>query len=354
MRPAQGIRRTSALGALAAALAVPLATPASAEELGATSTMVNPQEAISGWAAEQFMSGAAGWIYAGIEAVVGGALEAIHSSTSVDPSVVWFSGPGSPFAAVRGIAVSVVLMMALGSIVLGVIQGDAAGMARRALLGVPAAAIATAAITVVTAHALAITDALASAVLAPTATSAGQTLAGLFTVSSISTGGAAGVLLGGIAIIAGVVIWAELLVRSVLVLLLVAVAPLSFAAAVFPPARDAARRMYELLVAVVLSKLVIAIALAVGIAALAHSPTTGVAPLVVGMGVLVLAAFSPFVVLRLFPMVESAAVASGVSSMPVRAAQTTIGTGATATSLGRGAMPPTPAPIVASLSGSKP
>jgi hypothetical protein len=140
----------------------------------------------------------------------------------------------------------------------------------------------------------------------------------------------------------------ELLVRSALVYLLVAVNPIGFAAAVWPTARGLLRRLAELLVAVVVSKFVICVALAVGVAALAGAGQaapagTGVGTaaaaslggLLVGGSVLALAAFSPFVVLKLMPIAEAALVAHGVSHAPLRSAQTGMSTYYYASSLSR-------------------
>ncbi|MEZ5230759.1 MAG: hypothetical protein R2710_30035 [Acidimicrobiales bacterium] len=64
------------------------------------------------------------------------------------------------------------------------------------------------------------------------------------------------------------------MVRSVLVYVIVALSPLAFAATVWPSARGVLRRMVELLVAVIFSASVIAIAISVGVAALSGATAT--------------------------------------------------------------------------------
>ncbi|HVM06932.1 MAG TPA: hypothetical protein VM345_00585 [Acidimicrobiales bacterium] len=310
---------------------------AAAQEVGGV--VEEATSAVGGWAVDRFFDHLAAWIADGLATIVGGVSSAMSSSTAVDPTAVWFSGPSSPYAAVRSAAAAAALLMVLASIVAGVATGDPGGMARRVLLGVPAAALATAVITVVTARALTLTDALSASILAPTTAGSTQAMVELFASASVLTNGAAGVIVAVVAMLAAIVVWVELLVRSALVVILIALSPLSFAAAIFPPARSAARRVCELLVAVVLSKLVIAVAFAVGLAALGTAGDEGMAPLVVGSTVLVLAAFSPFLVLRLFPLTEAATAGQSAAGMPVRAAQTTLAVAATAASVGRVASP---------------
>ena len=63
--------------------------------------------------------------------------------------------------------------------------------------------------------------------------------------SSRLQGGFAVVLVGLIAVIGGLLLWVELLVRSAIVYLLVALSPLAFAAMVWPAVRGVARRLAE-------------------------------------------------------------------------------------------------------------
>jgi len=161
-------------------------------------------------------------------------------------------------------------------------------------------------------------------------------LGGFTVAAGAANAGFAVVVLGLVAVVAALALWVELLVRSGLVYLLVAISPLGFAAAVWPAARGLLRRSVELLVAVVVSKLVIVIALAVGVAAMAGvgSVASGSGPaeaaggavgaLLAGAVVLGLAAFSPFLVVKLVPAAEAALVAQGTSRGPLRTAQTAL------------------------------
>ncbi len=99
---------------------------------------------------------------------------------------------------------------------------------------------------------------------------------------------------------------------------------------------------------VIVSKFVICVAISVGVAALAGAGTgtpnaTGtdsgvgasMGALFVGAAVLVIAAFAPFLVLKLIPWAEAAVVAHGMSRSPVRAANTAVWTANSASSLAR-------------------
>jgi hypothetical protein len=230
----------------------------------------------------------------------------------------------------------------------GLVRGDPGAMVRRLAADVPLAVLGIAATVAVTAKLLDLTDALSTAVLDQSHGQALRFLSG-FGALAVGTQGFAVVVVGVLAILAALLLWVELMVRSALVYLLVAVSPLAFAAMVWPAARGVLRRTAHLLLAVILSKFVIAVALAVGVAALAGSPgtggaavgasmlgglgtggngdpATGLGTLLVGGVILAMAAFAPFIVLRLIPIAEAALVAQGVSRGPARATQSGLGT----------------------------
>ena len=90
-----------------------------------------------------------------------------------------------------------------------------------------------------------------------------------------ATQGFAAVVIGLVVVLAALLLWIELMVRASLVYLLVAISPLGFAATLWPSARGFLRRTIEILVAVILSKLVICICLAIGVAALGGAGSAG-------------------------------------------------------------------------------
>jgi hypothetical protein len=148
-------------------------------------------------------------------------------------------------------------------------------------------------------------------------------------------------VLGLVTVFAGLVLVAELVVRAALIYIVVALAPLVFAARLWPATRGATRKLLDLLVALILSKLVIAIALAVAAAAAVGSGSAGevtalpppevfaedpggsvtqaVGILLTAAAAFGVSAFSPLLITRLLPMTESAVIAHGVKGGPVRA-----------------------------------
>ena len=140
-------------------------------------------------------------------------------------------------------------------------------------------------------------------------------------------------VLGLVTVLAGLVLVAELVVRSALIYIVVALAPLVFAARLWPATKGASRKLLDLLVALILSKLVIAIALAVAAAAavgagsggevtalpepevFAEDPggsvTQAVGILLTAAAAFGVSAFSPLLIARLLPMTEAAVVAQG-------------------------------------------
>ena len=306
---------------------------------------------IGGWAFDKVAEGIANWVLGAVEFFVNGSIDFLRTSSTPDPNAAWFSGPGSPYATVRNLAELLLAAFIFLGVIQGLLRGDTAGMIRRVAGGVPAAVAGMVLTTTVVGHLLALTDAMSNAVLAHTGDQALHFLSGFGATATSATGGFAAVLLGLVAAAAGLLLWIELIVRASLVYVLVAISPLSFAAIVWPATRSALRRTVELLLAVVFSKVVICIALAIGVAALSGAGTAGTSAsggagftsnagasaggLLVGAVLLGLAAFSPFIVLKIVPIAESALVAQGISHAPARGAQAGMSTVNSASSLRR-------------------
>lgn len=298
----------------------------------------------AGWGFDKVAAGIAKWVLGAVSFFVDGAVRFLQTSSRPQVDADWFAGPGSPFAAVRNIAGVLLLAFALLAVLQGLLHGDVAMMVRQVAGKLPAAIAGMVVTTAVVVKLLDLTDALSGAVLATTDQQALHFLSGFGVAVTGLTSGFAAVVLGLVAVVAALILWVELLVRSSLVYLLVAISPLGFAAMVWPSARGFLRKTIELLVAVILSKFVICVALAIGVAALSgagetagtDSASAGLGTLLVGAVLLGLAAFSPFIVLKLVPAVEAAVVAHGVSRGPLRAAQSGAASYSTVTRLAGG------------------
>lgn len=292
----------------------------------------------AGWAFDKVAEGIAKWVLGAVEFFVNGAIDFLRTSTRPDVTATWFAGPGSPYAAVRNLAGLLLCAFVFLGLLQGLLAGDATTMVRRVVGNLPGAIAGMVLATVVVAHLLELTDAMSDAVMADTNDQALHFLSGFSVAVTDTNSGFAAVVLGLVAVFAGLLLWIELIVRSALVYLLVAISPLGFAATLWPAARGVLRRTIELLLATILSKLAICIALAVGVAALSGAGSSGngqsaasgagasAGTLLVGTVLLGLAAFAPFIVLKLIPIAEAAVIAQGISRGPARAAQTGLST----------------------------
>jgi hypothetical protein len=112
---------------------------------------------------------------------------------------------------------------------------------------------------------------------------------------------------GLLAAAAALALWVELLIRSAAVYVIVLMLPLFFAALVWPARRVWAVRAVELLVALILSKFAIVAVLSLGGAALGHTTVPSFTSMLAGSTLILLAAFSPWALLRMLPLHELAA-----------------------------------------------
>lgn len=120
------------------------------------------------------------------------------------------------------------------------------------------------------------------------------------------------IVVGALVVILGAVaLWVELLVRASVIYIVVAFLPLGFAGLVWPATARWARRLVEILAALVFSQLVIGIILSLGSALLAAASPDWFGQVLAGGAILVLAAYSPFLLLRLAPLVDSVALGAG-------------------------------------------
>ncbi|MFN2638041.1 MAG: hypothetical protein ABR585_13535, partial [Gemmatimonadaceae bacterium] len=270
-------------------LALTLASaPAARADLPGTGIVKDVIGGATGWTFGTIAAGISEWVLGGVSYFVNGAVDFLRTSARPDVEAVWFAGPGSPYAAVRGVALVLLVGFVLLGVLQGLVQGDAAGMLKRVAGKLPIAVVGMVVTAAVTGRLLALTDALSDAVLSGTGGQALHFLSGFGgTTASGATSGFAGVVLGLVAVLAALVLWVELIVRASLIYLLVAISPIGFAATLWPAARGFLRKTVEVLVAVIASKFVICVALSIGVAALAGAggvaPESAAAPIASGM-----------------------------------------------------------------------
>jgi len=306
---------------------------------------------VGGAAAQGFgliIGGLSKWVLDAVVWVVGGVFNFFLGATDPNVQADWFIRGHGPYATTVGIAATLLVGFVLIGITQGVLTGDVAGMLRRITFELPVAVLAMVGLITVTQALIRLTDELSRGLLKQFGDDVQHFTAGVNSVSALggpTTSSFVVVVLALVSVLAGVVLVAELVVRSALIYIVVALAPLVFAAQLWPALRGVARKLLELLVALIVSKLVVAIALAVAAAAavgagagaggqvsslsppevLAHSPggsiTQAVGILLAATAAFGVAAFSPLLIARLLPLTEAALVASGIRGGPVRAGQ---------------------------------
>jgi type IV secretion system protein TrbL len=307
--------------------------PADALTIPGEGLVTNSLNDAAGSAFDAAAHGVVTWVLDSVSYFTGGVVNFLNTASSPGVDSVWFSGPNSPYASVRSIALTLLLGFFLLGLLSGLVHGDANGMIRRMIGSVPAAIAGMVLAPQVTSLLLNLTDSLSTNVLSNSGTDALNFISTFSAAVNVGTGGFGTLIIAIFAILSALLLWIELLLRSALVYFLIALSPLAFAAMVWPAAKGALRRLMELVVAAIFSKLVICIALSVGAAALgtaghAAGPNAGVGTaaaagigsLVTGTTLLVLASWAPFLLMRMMPVIETAVVAQGISRGPMRAA----------------------------------
>ena len=243
----------------------------------------------------------------------------------------------SPFQLAVGIGAAMLSLTLMAALVRAVLAGSPGGIAKAVGRDLPAAVFTMLATILFTQVALDLTDEISNWVWAGTRDDAARALEA---ISQILAAGMPASHFLGIVVAVGLLLsmlflWVVLFVReSLIYLVIVFSAAFAWPMMVFPPLRDTAKKAGELLLALIICKPVITLALSVGVSALAGIGGTGtpgdgagtnlareVGTLVVGVITFGLAAFMPFLCWKLMPLVAAAVVAQGVASAPMRAAQ---------------------------------
>jgi hypothetical protein len=271
------------------------------------------------------------WVADGAVGLLQQITDKLVNSATPDLNSAWF---GKHYSTMWSLAALLILPILLAAIIQGLIRGDPIEMLRAAFVRVPTAIFFTAIAIAVAVAALTVTDGLTSAVSAGMGSDLSSFLGKVGSTVGAGVGVATGspvaplfvVFLGALVLAVGAfLIFLELIVREAALYICVLFLPLVLATSVWAPARVWTKRLVELLAAVVLSKFVIVAILAVGAGAMAAgSNGTGLAAILIGAAVVLLAALSPFKLLALIPMME-ASIASGAHGSGTAAGQHVIG-----------------------------
>jgi hypothetical protein len=272
------------------------------------------------------------WVLSGTASLVEACGRAIEATTA--PSL------GMAFEGELRVLERLGALLTLGFLLVALIQAilrqDLGGLLRAVLLRLPFAVIAGAGAAGLVALALRATDEMSQALMGSSLLPIGALvghLAGLLAGQrspSVLDAGFAGALVALVVAAVSLLLWLELVVRSSAIVVATLFLPLALAGVVWQESLHFAKRLGELLSALVLSKLVVVAILV--LAARTVADANGLDGLVQGGALLGLAAVSPFSLLRLVPMVEAGALGhlEGVGRKAARAsAGLALGVGST-------------------------
>ena len=323
----------SAAAALPAAAAPQAVGPSAALPCPPVITC-DPAGALAGHAANDAARAAldatVGWVADGAKALLDRIGALIGDTTDVEVIPPWTA---DRVAAMQRLAVVIALPLLLAALISAVIHQDPGRLIRAVGVYLPLAVLSMFVAVQLTNIGLAVTDELckqfsadAGQHTAQAFQNMGKAMTSLYSPVTPGTGGFVAFLAAIVVVIGALVIWLEMLLRSTAIYVAVMFLPLTLSGLVWPATARCAKRLIEILVALILSKFVVVavIDLAVNGLAASNAPTDGISAGLSGAAMLLLAAFAPFALLRLVPLVEAGVIGhlEGMSRRPVGAAMT--------------------------------
>ena len=253
-----------------------------------------------------------GWVASGAESALKETAKVIDDTTSPQLTSGWFS---SSYWRVAGIAALLTVPFLCAAAIHAVVRSDLGLLTRAAFGYLPLSLLVVGIASQLTMLLLAGTDEMSSIVASASLHADGvflSTTSVRAVAESVATGNPFVTFLAAvITVTATLTLWLELLVRNAAVYVIVLMLPLFFAAMVWPARRTLAIRAIETLIALILSKFAIVAVLSLGGSALGHSTTPGAAAVLTGGTLVLLAAFTPWALLRMLPLHEVASAAAG-------------------------------------------
>lgn len=297
--------------------------------------VTTPFQAAAGWAWDTVVQGITDWILKGVLALLMSMWNFMDTASSPRLTSEWFyTAESSPFRIAFGIGVTMVALLVLLALIRAVAAGSPGAVLRSVGHDLPVAVFSMVCLVVVSAAAVDLADGLSDFIWAQTRDDAITAMDGLGVTLMAGLGNMhfLGIVVSLVLLLAMLFMWVVLFVRESLIYLVVIYA-VSFGlpSMLFPPLRDTAKKVLELLVALIIAKPVMVLALSVGVSALGGIGATGepgepfgdnlaheLGTLISGVITFGLAAFMPFLVWKLMPIVAAAVVAQGIASAPLR------------------------------------
>ena len=267
-----------------------------------------------------------GLIADAVAAVTGAIVSAMDSTTAVDLNGGFFPALTPIRQTVLGMSMALVLALFFISIVRSLAAGEPGAIIRAALVDVPSAMLLMVVSVTVAWILIRIVDEASLAVTGDVGAAMGEFTASLVVVDALTGAGLLGIIFGLLFVVGAILVWLQLMVRAALIYILIVLAPLGFATRAHPGTRQIARRTIEMGIALILSKFGVAVAFGVGATAIESSngviegEGVDLTGMMVGVAVMLMAAFMPWLIWKVFPLVEAATAAAGVERSPVKAA----------------------------------
>jgi hypothetical protein len=267
---------------------------------------------------DYIMHGVTAWVTDAAVWVTGKVGSLIDTTSSPDVRAGWFQGQYGTMLTIAG---ALALPMLLLALIQAVMRQDIWMLLRSAFGYLPMAFILAAGAIVATQLLIAIADDLSRTVVSSLGggstnllQSVGDAYKNALADNSSNAVPLFGVFLGAIILAVGAfVLWLEMVIRDAAIYIALFFLPLTFVAMIWPATSRWARRLVELLVAVIFAKFVIVSIISLASAAITNTTLVQggggneFERMIAGAALLVLAAWSPFALLRLIPMMEVAA-----------------------------------------------
>jgi type IV secretion system protein TrbL len=215
---------------------------------------------------------------------------------------------------VLGLAASLLVAFYLFRIIHGVITGQDGQSMRATIVDLPMVVVGTMGFGFLCYTLLSVIDAFSDPMIDGFATTLNDTVTKLYSQEGLVKGGLFVFIFAVLYIAAAIFLCFELFVRSSLIYLVIMFAPLAIATRIWGPTRNYARRATETAVALIFAKLAIAVTLATGASLMNTASTSGgTVEMIQGSAILLLAAFMPFALMRVIPIMEGAVAGEGVA-----------------------------------------
>lgn len=275
--------------------------------------------------ADAALNGVSGWIASGAVWLVSKVAGLLQSTTSPNVTASWFH---SNYAVMLRIAFTLALPLLLFSVARALFMRDPGELVRSVLVYLPLAALLTAGAVAVAQMGITITDSLSESVSQALGANAHEFFAGAAKGLVVLGAGTGNVALPGFVVaiaaifaaFAAFVLWIELVLRSAAIYVVLFFMPLAFIAMIWPTTARLARRMVEILAAIILAKLVIVAIIALAASAMVHAGLgSNVDAAFAGIALMLLAIFAPWTLLRMVPLLEAAVVHHEGASRQARA-----------------------------------